>query len=173
MTNTNVTPGPQAPTYHQDNRHQSNIVWWDTGSHYYKATLFSGYVTGLGLSRLCIMPSTRLKNLRWPASDTTIQGPHQFSSHLFPSSLICFLLLADQQSPCGDSLPTLLDTKPQFVVASHTSCHAISISQISATKGALNQRSLQKAQYRKVSCQRETDGRATTRMWMHLMRWDQ
>ena len=36
--------------------------WWENGSHRNNATQLSGYVTGLGLSLLCIMPSTRLNN---------------------------------------------------------------------------------------------------------------
>ena len=40
--------------------------------------------------------------------------PHQSSSHLFPSSLFCFLVLANQLSRCGYSFPTLLETKPPF-----------------------------------------------------------
>jgi len=41
--------------------------------------------------------------------------PHQSSSHLFPSSLFCFLVLANQLSCCGYSLPTLLETKPPLL----------------------------------------------------------
>jgi hypothetical protein len=48
-------------------------LWWENGSHQYKATQLSGYVTGLGLSRLCITPSTRLNTLQLMASDTTTQ----------------------------------------------------------------------------------------------------
>jgi len=40
---------------------------------------------------------------------------YQSSSHLFPSSLFCFLVLANQRSLCGYSLPTLLKTKPPFL----------------------------------------------------------
>ena len=40
---------------------------------------------------------------------------YQSSSHLFPSSLFCFLVLAHQPSRCGYSLPTLLETKPPFL----------------------------------------------------------
>jgi len=58
--------------------HASHLVageelWWENCSHHYRATQLSGHVTGLGLSRLCITPSTRLKNLRWTASETTTQ----------------------------------------------------------------------------------------------------
>ena len=88
-------------------------LWWENGSHHYKATHLSGYVTGLGLSRLCITPSPRLKNLPWTASDIS-PITYQLSSHLFPSSLFCFLVLANQLSRCGYSLPTLLETKPPF-----------------------------------------------------------
>jgi len=95
-------------------------LWWENGSHHYKATHLSGYVTGLGLSRLCITPSTRLNNLRSTASEmATIQPEtspitYQLSSHLFPSSHFYFLVLANQLSHCGYSLPTLLETKPPF-----------------------------------------------------------
>jgi len=92
------------------------MVWWENGSHKYKAMHLSGYVTGLGLSRLCITPSIRLKNHCWTASDDhEADTPHQSSSHLFPSSLFCFLVLANQLSRCGYSLPTLLETKPPFL----------------------------------------------------------
>jgi hypothetical protein len=63
---------------------------WENGSHHYKATHLSGHVTGLGLSRLCITPSTRLKNLRSTASDTTTQTDQSRSNH----QLISFLLLS-------------------------------------------------------------------------------
>jgi len=46
-------------------------LWWENGPHHYTATQLSGHVTGLGLSRLCITPSERLKNLLWMASETT------------------------------------------------------------------------------------------------------
>jgi hypothetical protein len=62
-------------------------VWWENGSHHYRATQLSGHVTGLGLSRLCITPSTRLKNLHWTASDTTIQTNH----HLISFFLLSFV----------------------------------------------------------------------------------
>jgi len=67
-----------------------STLWWENGSHHYKATHLSGYVTGLGLARLCITPWTRLKKLRWTASATTIQTDltnHHFISFL----LICFV----------------------------------------------------------------------------------
>jgi hypothetical protein len=88
-------------------------LWWENGSHHYRATHLSGYVIGLGLSRLCITPSTRLKDLRSTALETSTIT-YQSSSHLFPSSLFCFLGLANQLSRSGYSLPTLLETKPQF-----------------------------------------------------------
>jgi hypothetical protein len=58
----------------------------------------------------------KVENLRWTASETTTQTdrPHQSSSHLVPSSLICILVLANQLSRCGYSLPALLQTKPPF-----------------------------------------------------------
>jgi hypothetical protein len=123
--------------YHNSrDQHQRRIVdysyvltvWWENGSHHNRATQLSGHVTGLGLSRLCITPSTRLNNLRRTASDTTIQidRPHQSSSHLFPSSLFCFLVLANQLSRCGSSFVTLLEMKPPFFVAFYGSCSAIS-----------------------------------------------
>jgi hypothetical protein len=34
------------------------VLLWEDSFHYYKATHFSGYVTGLGLSRVCITPLT-------------------------------------------------------------------------------------------------------------------
>jgi hypothetical protein len=91
-------------------------LWWENGFHHYRATQLSEHVTGLGLSWLCITPSTKLKNLRWTASETTTQTDrrHQSSYHLFPSSLFCFLVLANQLSRCDYSLPTLLETKPPF-----------------------------------------------------------
>jgi len=39
---------------------------------------------------------------------------YQSSSHLFPSSLFCFLVLANQLSRCGYSLPMLLEMRPPF-----------------------------------------------------------
>jgi hypothetical protein len=68
-------------------------LWWENGSHHYKATHLSEYVTGLGLSRLCITPSTRLNNLRSTASDTTIQRPHKSRTnyHLISFLLLCFV----------------------------------------------------------------------------------
>ena len=68
-------------------------VWWENGSHHYRATHLSGYVTGLGLSRLCITPSTRLKNLHWTASDTTIQTDLTNHVPVIISSLSFFSLL--------------------------------------------------------------------------------
>jgi hypothetical protein len=62
-------------------------LWWENGPHNFKATHLSGYMTGFGLSWLCITPSTRLKNLRWTASDTMIQ------TDLTNHHLISFLLL--------------------------------------------------------------------------------
>jgi len=46
--------------------------------------------------------------------DSDRQITYLSSSHLFPSSLFCFLVLANQLSRCGYSLPTLLETKPPF-----------------------------------------------------------
>jgi len=94
-------------------------LWWQNGSHHYKATQLSGHVAGLGLSRLCITPSARLTNLRWTASDTTIQtetSPITYlsSSRLFSSSLFCFLVLANQLSRCGYSLHMVLEMKSPF-----------------------------------------------------------
>ena len=86
---------------------------WENGSHHYKATHLSGYVTWLGSSWLCITPSIRLNNLRSTASETS-PITYLSSSHLFPSSLFCFLVLANQLSRCGYFLPTLLETKPPF-----------------------------------------------------------
>jgi hypothetical protein len=63
-------------------------LWWENGSHHYKATHMSGYVTGLGLSQLCITPSTGLKTLYWTACAPTIQT--DITSH----HLISFLLLS-------------------------------------------------------------------------------
>ena len=39
---------------------------------------------------------------------------YQSSSHFFPSSLFCCLVLANQLSRCGYSLPTLFETKPPY-----------------------------------------------------------
>ena len=39
---------------------------------------------------------------------------YQSSSHLFPSSLFCFLVLGNHLPHCGYTLPTLLKTKPPF-----------------------------------------------------------
>jgi len=52
-----------------------------------QATHLSGYVSGLGLSQLCITPSTRLKNLRLTASETSpiIISSLSFFSLLFLS----------------------------------------------------------------------------------------
>jgi len=47
------------------------VLWWENGSPHAKATHLGGYVTGLGLPRLCITPSTRLTNLHWMASNTS------------------------------------------------------------------------------------------------------
>jgi hypothetical protein len=90
-------------------------LWWENYSHYSKATHMSGYATGLLLLELCITSSTKLKILRWMASiNHNPVWPHQSSSHLFPSSLFWFLVLANQLSRCGYSLPTLLETKYPF-----------------------------------------------------------
>jgi hypothetical protein len=66
-------------------------LWWENGSHHYKATHLSGYVTGLGLSRLSITPSTRLKNLRWTASETTTIQRDLTNYHLISFLLLCFV----------------------------------------------------------------------------------
>jgi len=42
------------------------------------------------------------------------ERPHQSSSHLFPSSLFCFLVLANQLSRFGYCIPTLLETIRPF-----------------------------------------------------------
>jgi len=76
-------------------------LWWENGSHHYKATHLSGHVTGLGLSRLCITPSTRLKNLRSTASDDhDPDRPHQSRSshHLISFLLLSFVFLVSSQS---------------------------------------------------------------------------
>jgi len=67
---------------------QANPLWGENGSHHYKDTHLSGYVTGLALSQLCITPLTRLKNLRWMASDTTIP------TDLTNRQVIAFLLVS-------------------------------------------------------------------------------
>jgi len=67
-----------------------------------------------------------LDGIRRPRFRQTSPITYQSSSHLFPSSLFCFLVLANQLSRCGYSLPTLLETKPPFFVASYGSCSAIS-----------------------------------------------
>jgi len=68
-------------------------LWWENGSHHYNATHFGGYVTGLGLSRICITPSTRLRNLRWTASATTIQTDQSRTNlHLISFLLLSFVL---------------------------------------------------------------------------------
>jgi hypothetical protein len=51
---------------------------------------------------------------------------YQSSSHLFPSSLFCFIVLANQLSHYGYSLSTLLKTKRPLFVDSYRSCSAIS-----------------------------------------------
>jgi hypothetical protein len=86
---------------------------WETCSHHYKATHFSGYMTGLGLWQLCSTPSARLKNHCWTASHTTIHTDLT-KHHLISFLLLTFILyfLANQQSCCDSSLLTLLATKP-------------------------------------------------------------
>jgi len=106
---------------------QSSPVWWENGSHHYKATQLSGHVTGLGLSRLCITPSTRLKNLRSTASDGhDSDGPHQSSSHLFPSSLFCFLVSSQSTISLRLLPPYAPRNETSIFVASYGSCSAIS-----------------------------------------------
>jgi len=95
------------------NQEAGEELRWDNGSHDCKVTHLSGYVTGLALSRLCIMPSTRLKNLRWTASDTTIQT--DLTNHQLMAFLLVSWFLANQLYCCGYSLPTLLETKPPFL----------------------------------------------------------
>ena len=103
-------------------------LWWENGSHHYKATPLSGYVTGLGLLRLCITPSTRLKNLRWTASDTTIQTNHVA---IIISSLSFFSLLFLSSSQSTISLRLLPPYAPRnetsIFVASYGSCSARSL----------------------------------------------
>jgi len=70
-------------------------LWWENGSQHYRATHLSGHVTGLGLSRLCITPSTRLKNLCSTIghhySDLTNHIPIIISSLSFFSALFLSL----------------------------------------------------------------------------------
>jgi len=84
----------------------------------------SGYVTGLGLSRLCITPSTRLKNLRWTASND-----HDRQTNHVPiiiSSLFFFSLLFLSSSQSTISLRLLPPYAPRnetsIFVASCGSC---------------------------------------------------
>ena len=125
-------------------------LWWENGSHHYKATHLSGHVTGLGLSRLCITPSTRLNNLRSTASDTN-------HVPIIISSLSFFSLLFLSSSQSTISLRLLPPYAPRnetsIFVASYGSCSAISCSGISATNGALTRRSFRKAEHGKVSWQ--------------------
>jgi hypothetical protein len=69
-------------------------MWWENGSHYYKATLLSGHVAELGLLRLCIMSSKRFKTLRWTAS--VIMKQRDLTNHvpIITSSLSSFSLLS-------------------------------------------------------------------------------
>jgi len=94
-----------------------------------QATHLSGYVSGLGLSRLCITPSTRLKNLR----STTIQT----DVPIIISSLSFFSLLFLSSSQSIISLRLLSPYAPRnetsIYLASYGSCSAISWSGISAT----------------------------------------
>ena len=53
-----------------------------------------------------------LDGIRHHDSDRPIT--YKSSSHLFPSSLFCFLVLANQLSRFGYALPTLLETKSPF-----------------------------------------------------------
>jgi len=73
---------------------------WENSSHHYNATYLSGYVTGSVLSRLCIMSSTRLKNLRWTASDTMFQ--RDLTNHvpiiISSLSILSLLYLSSSQS---------------------------------------------------------------------------
>jgi len=103
-------------------------LWWENGSHHYKATHWSGYVTGLGLSRLCITPSTRLKNLRWTASKTTTQTDLTNHVPIIISSLSFFSLLFLSSSQSTISLRLLPPYAPRnetsIFVASYGSCPA-------------------------------------------------
>jgi len=98
-------------------------LWWENGSHHYKATHLSGYVTGLGLSRICIAPSTRLNNLRSTASDTN-HVPIIISSLSFFS----LLFLSSSQSTIMLRLlpPYAPRNETSIFVASYGSCSAIS-----------------------------------------------
>lgn len=95
-----------------------SMLFWENGSHHYNATHLSGYMTGIGSSRLCITPSTRLNNLCWTASDTTIQTDQTCTYHQLISFLLLFFasqFLSNQLSHCPYSLPTLREMKPPFL----------------------------------------------------------
>jgi len=94
-------------------------LWWENASHHYKATHLSGYVTGLGLLRLCITPSTRLKNLHHTASEMIQTDQSRTNHHLISFILLSFVseFPAIQVSRCGYSLPTLLKTKPPYFLS--------------------------------------------------------
>jgi len=99
-------------------------LWWEHGSHHYKATRLSGCVTWLGLSRLCITPSRRLDNLHWTASDTTIQ---RLTSTIIILSLSFFFLLFLSHSQSTISPRRLPPCAPRnessvFVVSYGTYC---------------------------------------------------
>ena len=102
-------------------------LWRENGTHHDKATHLSGYVTGLGLLRLCITPSTRLKNLPWTASDTTIQTE---TSRIIISSLSFFSVLFLSSSQSTILLRLLSPYAPRNetsnFVASYGRCNAIS-----------------------------------------------
>jgi len=147
-------------------------VWWENGTHNYKATHLGRYVTGLGLSLLFITQLTRLKDFRSTASDTTIQRPQQSSSNLFPSSLFCFLVSSQSTISLRLLPPYTPRNETSIFVASYGSCSAISWPGISAPNGALTRRSFLKIEYGKVSWQRETDDSATIRKWVKLTQRD-
>jgi hypothetical protein len=93
-------------------------LWWENGSHHYKATQLSGargWVRVIAALHHAIgkVEKPSLEGIRHHDPDTS-PITYQSSSHLFPSSLFCFLVLANQLSRCGYSLPTLLETKPPF-----------------------------------------------------------
>jgi hypothetical protein len=90
-----------------------------------QATHLSGYVSGLGLSRLCITPSTRLKNLRSTASETTNHVPIIISS----LSFLSLLFLSSSQSTISLRLlpPYAPRNETSIFVASYGSCSARSL----------------------------------------------
>jgi len=92
-----------------------STVWWENGFHHYKSTQLSGYVTGSGLLRLCIAPSTTLNNLSRTASDT--YDP-EISPITYQSSALSFfslLFLSSSQSTI------LLQLLPPYTPRNETS----------------------------------------------------